>query len=42
MTSSHPTPPPFQWFARLTAALDRRSAPRLSLLFVAAVPAQGQ
>jgi hypothetical protein len=42
MTSSHPTPDPCQWFARLAAALDRRSAPRLALLFVGAVLARGR
>src|SRR3954447_16230998 len=42
MTSSHPTPAPCQWFARLAAALDRRSAPRLALLFLGAVLAQGR
>lgn len=42
MTSSHPTTAPCQWFARLAAALDRRSAPRLALLFVGAVLARGR
>ena len=42
MTSSHPTPAPCQWFARLAAALDRRSAPRLALLFLGAVLARGR
>src|SRR3954452_13955382 len=37
MTSSHPTPAPCQWFSRLASALDRRSAPRLALLFFGAV-----
>jgi hypothetical protein len=41
MTSSHPTPAPCQWFARLASALDRRSAPRLALLFLGAVLARG-
>ena len=34
MTSSHPTPAPCQWFSWLAAGLDRRSAPRLALLFL--------
>ena len=42
MTSSHPATPPCQWFSRLAAALDRRSAPRLALLFLGAVLARGQ
>jgi hypothetical protein len=42
MTSSHPTPAPCQWFARLASALDRRSAPRLALLFLGAVLAWGR
>jgi len=42
MTSSHPTPALCQWFARLAAALDRRSAPRLVLLFLGAVLARGR
>jgi hypothetical protein len=42
MTSSHPAPTPCQWFARLADALDRRSAPRLALLFVGAVLARGR
>ncbi len=42
MTSSHPTPAPCQWFPRLAAALDRRSAPRLALLFLGAVLARGR
>src|SRR5215216_5357697 len=41
MTSSHPLAAPCQWFSRLAAALDRRSAPRLSLLFLGAVLARG-
>jgi hypothetical protein len=32
MTFSHPRPVPCQWFSRLADSLDRRSAPRLSLL----------
>src|SRR5262249_13699276 len=35
-------PAPCQWFTRLAAALDRRSAPRLALLFVGAVLARGR
>ncbi|MGZ3434139.1 MAG: IS701 family transposase [Isosphaeraceae bacterium] len=42
MTSSHPTPAPCQWFARLASVLDRRSAPRLALLFLGAVLARGR
>src|ERR1700760_2230242 len=42
MTSSHPTPPPCQWFDRLAAVLDRLSAPRLALLFLGAVLARGR
>jgi hypothetical protein len=42
MTSSHPLPASCQWFARLAAALDRRSAPRLALLFLGAVLARGR
>jgi hypothetical protein len=42
MTSSHPTPAPCQWFSRLASALDRRSAPRLALLFLGAVLARGR
>jgi hypothetical protein len=42
MPSSHPTPVPCQWFPRLAAALDRRSAPRLALLFFGAVIARGR
>jgi hypothetical protein len=42
MTSSHPTPAPCQWFTWLAAALDRRSAPRLALLFLGAVLARGR
>jgi hypothetical protein len=40
--SSHPIPAPCQWFARLASALDRRSAPRLALLFLGAVLARGR
>ena len=42
MTSSHPTPAPCQWFSRLADSLDRRSAPRLALLFLGAVLARGR
>lgn len=42
MTSSHRTLAPCQWFARLASALDRRSAPRLALLFLGAVLARGR
>src|SRR5829696_2298234 len=42
MTSSHPLLAPCQWFSRLAAALDRRSAPRLALLFLGAVLARGR
>ena len=42
MTSSHRIPPPCQWFSRLASALDRRSAPRLALLFLGAVLARGR
>src|ERR1700733_9102377 len=42
MTSSHPLPAPCQWFSRLACALDRRSAPRLALLFLGAVLARGR
>jgi hypothetical protein len=42
MTSSHLLPAPCQWFPRLAAALDRRSAPRLALLFLGAVLACGR
>ena len=42
MTSSHPTPATCQWFPRLAAALDRRSAPRLILLFLGAILARGR
>src|SRR3954463_15499627 len=42
MTSSHPSPVPCQWFSRLDTALDRRSAPRLALLFFGAVIARGR
>ena len=42
MTSLHPLPAPCQWFARIACVLDRRSAPRLALLFLGAVLASGR
>src|SRR4051794_31539863 len=42
MTSSHPMPAPCQWFTRLASTLDRRSAPRLAMLFLGAVLARGR
>jgi len=42
MTSSHSDPSPCQWFSRLAAALDRRSAPKLALLLLGAVLACGR
>src|SRR3954465_3501919 len=42
MTSSHPIPAPCHWFVRLSAVLDRRSAPRLAFLFLGAVLARGR
>src|SRR4051794_13071475 len=42
MVFSHQTPTPCQWFTRLASALDRRSAPRLALLFLGAVLARGR
>jgi hypothetical protein len=42
MTSSHPTPMPCRWFSQLAAALDRRSVPRLAMLFLGAVLARGR
>src|SRR3954454_7297612 len=42
MTSSHSLPAPCQWFSWLAAALDRRSAPRLALLFLGAILARGR
>jgi len=42
MTSSHSLPVSCQWFSWLAAALDRRSAPRLALLFLGAVLARGR
>jgi hypothetical protein len=42
MISSHPLPAPCQWFSWLASALDRRSAPRLALLFLGAALARGR
>jgi DDE superfamily endonuclease len=42
MTSSHPRSIPCQWFSWLAAVLDRRTAPRLALLFLGAVLARGR
>jgi hypothetical protein len=42
MTSSHPLAARCQWFDRLALVLDRRSAPRLALLFLGAVLARGR
>src|SRR3954471_135205 len=42
MTSSHLPHVPCQWFSWLAAALDRRSAARLALLFLGAVLARGR
>jgi len=42
MTSSHPLPVPCQWSSWLAAALDRRSAPWLALLFLGAALARGR
>jgi hypothetical protein len=42
VTSSHPFHPTCQWFARLSSALDRRSAPRLALLLLGAMVARGR
>src|SRR5688572_25349676 len=42
MISSPASPAPCQWFARLAGPLDRRSAPRLALLFLGAVLAHGR
>lgn len=42
MASSHHLPAPCQWFSWLAAGLDRRSAPRLALLFLGAVLARGR
>src|SRR5262245_8460754 len=42
MPFSQPTPAPCQWFSYLAAALDRRSAVRLAVVFVGAVLARGR
>jgi len=42
MPSSHLTTPLCDWFLRLAAALDPRSAPRLALLFLGAILAKGR
>lgn len=42
MPSSHPLPPPCDWFSRLASALDPRSAPRLAWLLVGAILARGR
>ena len=42
MTYSHPTPVSCQWFTHLARSLDRRSAPRLALLFLGAILARGR
>jgi hypothetical protein len=42
MTSSHQEAASRQWFSHLSAALDRRSAPRLALLFLGALLARGR
>src|SRR3954465_12999410 len=42
MASSLLPPVPCQWFSWLADALDRRSAPRLALLFLGAVLARGR
>jgi hypothetical protein len=42
MTSSHQDASSCQWFSRLSAALDRRSAARLALLFLGALLARGR
>jgi hypothetical protein len=42
MISSHLASAPCQWFSSLASALDRRSAPRLALLFLGAVLARGR
>jgi hypothetical protein len=42
MTSSHPIAVTCQWFSQLARPLDRRSAPRLGLLFLGAVLARGR
>jgi hypothetical protein len=42
MTSSHPIADTCQWFSQLARPLDRRSAPRLALLFLGALLARGR
>jgi hypothetical protein len=42
MTSSHPVAVTCQWFSQLARPLDRRSAPRLALLFLGALLARGR
>ena len=42
MSFSHSPRQPCQWFSQLAAALDRRSAARLALVFVGAVLARGR
>ncbi len=42
MPLSQSTPTPCQWFCNLAAALDRRSAVRLALVFIGAVLARGR
>src|SRR5215211_1468922 len=42
MTSSHPRRVSCQWFSWLAAVLDRRTAPRLALLFLGAALARGR
>jgi len=42
MPSSHPLLATCQWFAQLARPLDRRSAPRLALLFLGALLARGR
>ena len=42
MSFSHSTTTPCQWFCYLAAALDRRSAVRLAVVFIGAVLARGR
>jgi len=42
MSSSHTTATPCHWFSHLAAVVDRRSAPRLALLFLGALLARGR
>jgi hypothetical protein len=42
MTFSHQDVPACQWFSRLAAFLDRRSAARLAWLFLGAILARGR